>query len=138
MRLPSNVKPYPPFIKYFVSLDKGFNFGKTIYLNKAIYEDLLKDKPNNLSIAVLKHEEIHVESVKEKGVLKFGIKYIFSPKFRLHEELIAYEEMFKFLKQKDETYNLDRVAKALSSHRYLWVLSYPQAKDILQKLWKEV
>lgn len=138
MNLPHYVKPYPRFMNRLgIFSDKGFNFGMTIYLNKEIYQDLKNDNPKNVSLAVLKHEEIHIKRVKKVGTIKFGFKYLFFPKFRLNEELLAYKEMFKFLKQKGEIYNLDRVAKSMSGHRYIWVLPYNKAKAVLEKLWQE-
>jgi phage-related protein len=138
MKLPENVKPYPRLFKIFrIFSPKGFNIGTTIYLNKNIYLDLQKDNPKLENIAVLKHEEVHVKRVKEVGTLKFGYKYTFSPKFRLDEELIAYKVMFSFLKEHNASYDLDRVARALSGPRYLWVKPYKEAIKIIEKTWEE-
>ena len=137
MILPPYVKPYPSFFKHLhIFSEKGFNFRKTIFLNKKIYEDLKKDKPSDVNIAILMHEEIHLKRIKNKGVNSWGFKYLFSPKFRLNEELLAYEVMFRFLKSKGLSYDLERVARAMSGHRYLWVKSYGEAKKLLEDLWK--
>lgn len=138
MILPKNVKIYPRLFKVIrIFSKKGFNIGTTIYLNRDIYEDLQNSSPKIENIAVLKHEELHVKRVREKGSMKWGFKYAVDPNFRLNEELLAYKVMFKYLKENNQTYDLDRVAKAFAGGRYLWVKPYKEAKVIVQKAWDE-
>lgn len=92
--------------------------------------------PNPYYIATLEHEKRHLEREKEVGFLKFGFKYLFSPKFRFQEELIADKEAMKFLKKKGLTFNIEKSARYLSSWLYLWPVSEEKAKKELTKLWK--
>jgi len=88
-------------------------------------------------IATLEHERKHIERQQEIGLFKFGFKYFFSPKFRFQEELVAIRESMKHLKRNKLNFDIDRGAKFLSSWLYLWMISYDEAKEKLEKAWKE-
>jgi hypothetical protein len=126
MKLPRYVKPLPKFLSRFWF--KGFTvtFFKTIFLRREIFDDLQSNNPTIQNLSVLKHEEAHLKRVGKLQALKFLF-----PKLRLQEELIAYREQFRFLKQNHETYNLDNVAKHLPG------VDYESAKKLISKLWQE-
>ena len=60
-----------------------------------------------------------------------ALKYLF-PKIHLQEELIAYREQFKFLKENKEPYDLENIAKHLPG------LKYQDAKALITRIWNEV
>ncbi len=126
MKLPRYVKPLP---KIFNKLSfKGYTliFFKIIFLRREIFDNLKSNNPTTQNISILKHEEVHLQRA---GKLQ-ALKYLF-PKIHLQEELITYKEQFKFLKENNETYNLENVAKHLPG------LNYQSAKKIITKIWNE-
>ena len=58
-----------------------------IYLPKFVYENLQLDNPDVWHIALLIHENEHLKRQKRVGILKWGLKYIFIPRFRYEEEI---------------------------------------------------
>jgi len=116
---------------------KGFLLLNRIYLRPEIYQDLLAPKPNHQNIGIVIHEETHYKRSKEAGVFEFATRYILTRKGRLEEELVAYGEQMRYLKSKGLDYDLDRVAKNLSSWPYFWCSSYLEAKAKLEKIWAE-
>ena len=109
-----------------------------IFVSKEVYEDLSRSKPNHKFVAVLEHEKKHIERQKELGFIKFGVGYLFSPKFRFQEELLAIKEGMKYLKKNKLTFDTERSAKYLSSWLYLWMVSYDEAKKELDRIWREI
>ena len=109
-----------------------------IFVSKEVYEDLSRSKPNHKFVAVLEHEKKHIERQKELGFIKFGVGYLFSPKFRFQEELLAIKEGMKYLKKNKLTFDTERSAKYLSSWLYLWMVSYDEAKKELDRIWHEI
>jgi hypothetical protein len=101
-------------------------FLKIIFLRREIYDNLKSNNPTIQNLSVLKHEESHLSRAGKFRALK-----LLFPRFRLQEELIAYKEQFKFLKENKETYNLENVAKHLPG------LDYESAKKLITKLWQE-
>jgi hypothetical protein len=124
--MPQYVKPLPKFFSRFWF--KGFTlmFFKLIFLRREIFDNLKSTNPTIQNISILKHEEVHLQRA---GKLQ-ALKYIF-PKIHLQEELIAYKEQFKFLKENKETYNLENVAKHLPG------IDYQSAKKLITKTWNE-
>ena len=49
------------------------------------------------------------------GLLRFGLWYLFSPKFRFQEELEANKVQMHYLKEHDLNHNVQRRAYVLSS-----------------------
>ena len=94
-----------------------------IYLPRKVFENLKKEKPNPKYLDILRHEEMHIKEQKKMGTLKWLIKYIFSPKFRFNEEIIAIKAQKKF--------DLEKSAKVLSGRTYLWMASYEEVKEKL-------
>lgn len=107
-----------------------------IFVSKKVFENLQSKNPNPRFIATLEHEKRHLEREKEVGFLKFGLKYLFSPKFRFQEELIADKEAMKLLKKRGLPFNIEKGAKYLSSWLYLWAVSEEKAKKELTELWE--
>lgn len=138
MELPLNVKVKKgfwnifPFSKYTAQA-----IYPNIYFTKDVYENLKSVNPNSRYIATLMHEQTHIERQKKTGWIKWGFKYIFSPKFRFNEELEAIKSSMKYLKKVNGNFDTTRSAKFLSSWLYLWCVSYEKAKEELDKIWKE-
>lgn len=136
MKLPSNVKSKPfiwnlfPFSKYTAQA-----IYPNIYFRREVFENLKSENPNSRYIAVLKHEQTHIERQKKMGWFRWGLSYIFSPKFRFNEELEAIKASMEYLKSRDETFDTDRSARYLSGWLYLWCVSYKKAKTELDKAW---
>ncbi len=139
MKLNPYVKPMTGPVLEFAKLTKakGFLLLDWIFLRPEIYQDLLMAKPNPQNIGIIIHEETHYKRSKEAGVVKFATRYILSRKGRLEEELAAYGEQMRYLKRQGLDYDLDRVAKNLSSWTYLWCSSYSEAKARLEKIWEQ-
>jgi hypothetical protein len=96
-----------------------------IYLPKKVFDNLKSKNPDPKYIDVLVHEQKHLKRQKEIGLLKWGIKYVFSPKFRLSEEILAIKAQKKI--------DVKKSAKDLSSWIYLWMVSYKTAKKKLER-----
>lgn len=137
MKLPSYVKPYSWLMHEKKA--KGFTSFITgkIYFPKETFENLKSQNPDPQSIGFLKHEEAHLKSFKGVNLLKYLFKFLTSRKFRLEGELNAYKEQFKYLKEHNLTYDLERVAKNLSGKTYFWLTSYKNAKALVEKAWNE-
>lgn len=137
MILGSNVKVKPewwgivPMLSRYTANALGWN----IYLPKRIYKNLQTDNPKSEWVAILIHEEEHIKRQKQIGIIKFGLKYLFFPKFRFNEEIEAMKPQMKYLKSKGSTFNTSKAAKFLSGYLYLWPVSYDYAKKILDKTW---
>lgn len=108
-----------------------------IFVSQKVFDDLSKPKPKDTFIAVLEHENKHIERQKELGFITFGIRYLFSPIFRFQEELLAIREEMRYLKKNKLSFDTDRSAKYLSSWLYLWMTSYDKAKKELDIIWQE-
>lgn len=136
MKLPLNVKPKTfiwnlfPFSKYTAQA-----IYPNIYFKNEVYENLKSNSPNPRYIAALKHEQTHIERQKKMGWFRWGLSYIFSPKFRFNEELEAIKASMKYLKSRGKTFDTDRSARYLSGWLYLWCMSYKKAKTELDKTW---
>lgn len=140
MKLDPNIKPKPRWwniIPMLSSLTANAIY-PNIYLPKKVYESLLSDNPKLKWIAVLIHEQEHIKREKEIGVIMFGLKYLFSPKFRFSEELIAIKAQMKYLKSVGKKFDTNKAAKYLSGWLYFWPVTYKYAKQLLDGAWKEV
>lgn len=138
MELPPNVKQKTliwnifPFSKYTAQA-----IYPNIYLTREVYENLKSDRPNTRYIAVLKHEQTHIEREKRMGWIKWGLGYVFLPKFRFNEEFEAIKSSMGYLKKRKSSFDTERSAKYLSGWLYLWCVSYKKAKCELDKAWQE-
>jgi K+/H+ antiporter YhaU regulatory subunit KhtT len=134
------VKRASEYWKYVPYLGKvrGLLFLNRIYLRSDIYDDVHSSSPSVMNISVLVHEQTHYERMQKQGMLRFGIKYLFSSKARFEEELAAIVEQMKYLKSKGEQYDIERTAKALASVYYLWCTSYQSAVQRLTVEWDDI
>ncbi len=133
MKLPPNIKPYPFFWKKIKFLNRigGDAIYPFIFLRNDIFNDLKSSSPNPLSIALLEHELLHLKRQKEQGPLVFSLKYIFSSRYRIKEELLAYKRQAEILKKYNKEFDKKVIAKNLSSWMYLWAISYNEALKLL-------
>lgn len=136
MILPVNIKPKIGFWKLipFLANKTAHGIYPNVYLPKNVYYDLKSDTPNPFNIALLLHEQEHIKRQKEKGVANWLLKYIFSPKFRFEEEILADISKIKYLKSNKLKFDIDKRAKQLSSWIYLWSVSYKEAKEKLDTI----
>lgn len=136
MKLNKNIKPKIGLWKLipFLANKTAHGVYPNVYLPQRIYEDLKSDNPNLYNLALLFHEQEHVKRQKEQGIINWILKYVFSPKFRFNEEIIADIPKIKYLKSKKLEFDIEKRAKQLSSWIYLWSTSYKEAKEKLDKL----
>lgn len=141
MKLSSNIKPAPLYWKYRPYFNKlrGLVFLDKIYLTKDIYENLQSSNPDPYNESILIHELTHIKRSNEQGWFKYVIRYIFSRKGRLEEELEAIKAQMFFFKSKDLDYPyIERSAKALSSIYYLWAGNYKEIKKKLEDIKRDI
>lgn len=128
-----------PFLWQFIPWLSSYTaqaISPNIYVSKEVFENLQSKTPNPRFIAALEHEKKHIERQGELGFLRFGVQYLFYPRFRFQEELIAIKETMKYLKKNGLVFDIGRSARYLSSWLYLWMISYDKAKKELEKIWK--
>jgi hypothetical protein len=129
----NNVKRKPLLIDIIpgVGRDTGTTIYPYVFLGRLIYKDAFGANPNPYTVGLILHEQEHLTRMKRYGVVKWYFHYLFSPTFRLEEELGAYALQFAHIKHAGLTVNLATIARFLSSWLYLWVGSY---KDVLKRL----
>lgn len=138
MKLPLNVRVKQhlwnifPFTKYTANA-----IYPNIYVSKDVYENLNSKKPSPRYVAVLEHEQTHIERQRKMGWIKWGLKYALSYDFRFNEELEAIKAAMKYLKEMKSNFDTEKRAKFLSGWLYLWCVSYEKAKEELDRAWKE-
>jgi len=138
MKLSSNVKVKKglanvfPFSKYTAQA-----IYPNVYLPQKAFDNLKTNKPKTKYVAILLHEQEHIQRQKKKGWFKWGLKYLLSPQFRFNEELTAIKASMKYLKKYQKQYDLERKAKTLSGWLYLKPVTYQYAKQELEKAWKK-
>lgn len=135
MTLPKNVKSEPYWFRYLPRAN-GRTILSTVYIKKEIFDDLHTKYPKPQSVAVLAHEQTHLDRISEKGKLTYSLMYILSGQFRFNEELEANKQAFKILKKNKVKIDIDRKAEVLSSWRYIWPVSYQFAKKELERAWE--
>lgn len=107
-----------------------------IYLSRKVYSQVFTDKPDTYAMAVVIHEQEHLNRMKSYGVAKWYIRYLWSGSFRLEEELAATKPQFSYIKAQGLTFNLERKAHLLSGWLYLWAGKYQVILDRLTAIWK--
>ena len=104
------------------------NYGVIYCYGDTIYNP---DKVN-ITADLVAHEQVHT---RQQGVAidAWWYKYLIDSEFRLSQELEAYGEQYKFVKEKTSgklrEYILDRMAQALSGETYGNLLNFAQAKS---------
>ena len=119
--------------KYLKFLGFLYNSAQVIYPYILIPESLntkLKESDPD-SIGILEHEKVHLKRMKDLGICKWYLGYIFSRKFRLNEEVIAYKKQFKVLKKHNIDFDIEEYSKILSSWIYLKMVNEDKAKELL-------
>lgn len=109
-----------------------------IYVPKHIFDDLKKEVPEPKNVAVLIHEQTHIDRQRKMGWLIWGFRYCFSGTFRFEEELTAITASMKFYKQNNLIWDTNRTANFLSSYLYLWCINKRTAKVKLDEIWEKL
>lgn len=140
MELPSYIKPKPIWFKFIPILNQytANSLYPFIFVPKDIFENLKTKEPNQKYLALLAHEGTHYERQKQTGWLKFALKYLFIPKFRLKEELIAVKVGIKYLKIRRYPFDFEEKSKKSSQNLYLWPISKYYKKARLEQIWNEI
>lgn len=140
MKLPSNVRIKPRFLEFlpWLSSYTAQAIYPNIYFSEEVYKKLRSPNSDLKYVAVLLHEQTHIERQREMGFLKWGIKYVFSPKFRFNEELEAIKVQISYLKKHKRKFDIDKRARYLSGWLYFWPVSYKTAKKELEEAWGEI
>ena len=135
-----DVKERPWFI-FLHKKGRGATFLGRIYLRKDLFKDYLAGSPSVETISVLEHETTHFLNSGGKNVFKsivHNLCYWLFPNFRFDEELRAIKSEMKVLKTNNQTFDIEKRAKFLSSFYYLYSSSYQRAHQELTRLWNEV
>jgi hypothetical protein len=140
MKLPSNVKTKPRFwdLLPWLSGNTAQAIYPNIFISRKVYDKLSSPNSDLKYIAVLLHEQTHIERQRKTGFLKWGIKYVFSPKFRFNEELEAIKTQISYLKRHKKKFDIEKSARYLSGWLYFWMVSYRKAKEELEIVWKDI
>jgi hypothetical protein len=134
------IKAIPRWWKYlpFVGVDLIMTWNPYIYLSHHMYLRWTRNEMTLHDESIIVHEMVHLQRQEKIGTFAYTLKYFFSRKFRLKEELVAIREQMAFLKKHGQTYDFDRKAKQFASAEYFWVTSYERGKLMLEGLWSEV
>ena len=134
------IKPMPRYWKYMptIGADLAMSRYPYIYLPEHLYQRWMKRQMSVQDEGVLIHENVHIHRQKKAGIWTYEVMYLFSRKFRLHEELVAIREQMKFLKGHGQSYDFNRKARQFASFEYFWVTSYDEGRIMLEGLWSEV
>jgi hypothetical protein len=134
------IRPIPSWFRFipFFGTSLAVTVWARTYFPKVMYDDLISHHPSHESMSVYIHELTHIERQTQDGLWSWHMRYIFSPQFRLEEEMLALRKEMFYRNQHRLTYNIARKAKHFSSSTYLWMLSYDRSMDILRKQWQAV
>ena len=134
------VKKIPKWWRWmpFLQVDMAATIYPYMYFPEDIFNDLHATDPEKHNLSIYIHEKVHLDRQVKYGFLIWNLKYIFSKKFRLEEEIEAIRAQMIFLKQNAMGYDIDKKAKQFASSIYLWVLPQDKAKDTLTELWNSI
>jgi len=140
MTLPSNVKMKSRLwdLIPWVSNKTAQAVYPNIYLLRFVYENLQSHNPSVWHTALLIHEQEHIKRQKRVGLLRWGLKYIFSPRFRYEEEIAADIPKFKYIKNNNGDPYIEKRAKHLSGWNYFWPAHYTEVKTRLENIWENL
>lgn len=140
MQLPNYIKPKPNWFNFIPILNQytANSIYPYIFVPKDIFKNLKSENPDHSYLALLAHEGTHYKRQRQAGWLKFAIRYLFVPKFRFKEELIAVKVGMKYLKSNDIPFEFEEKSKKSAKNLYLWPISKNYGKLQLEKLWKEI
>lgn len=137
------VKPQlPRLLKRIFLLDALFTqTAQGIYpyilVPRHIYDDLKSPAPNPYSLALIVHEQTHLDRQSNYGRIKWMLSYAVSSKFRFGEELEAIKAQMGFLKRHGLSFPIEATAKLLSGWLYLKPVSYETAVKELTLAWEQ-
>lgn len=99
------------------------------------YGDIVHSK-YPLAPDIAAHEAVHIKQQKEIGTVEWWEKYINDPKFRLSQEVEAYQEQIAWLsenvKDRNELYRKKRkIMNDISSSMYGDMCTYYEAQELL-------
>ena len=144
-KMQSNIKvkpPLPRLLKRISILDTLFT--KTaqgiypyILVPRHIYDDLNSPAPSPYSLALIVHEQTHLDRQANYGWIKWMVSYSVSSKFRFGEELEAIKAQMEFLKRNGLSFPIEATAELLSSWLYLKPVSYETAVEELKLAWEQ-
>jgi hypothetical protein len=134
------IKPIPRWWKHlpFIGTDLAFARYPYIYLPEHIHSRFARGELTFHDESIIVHETVHIHRQRKLGILVYFIKYLFSRKFRLLEELVAIREQMAFLKKHGQKYDFERKARQFASFEYFWVTSLEEGRIMLEGLWSEV
>lgn len=117
----------PPPVYERAKKEWGVDFSTAIFT----YGDTIHSR-NPLSDDLLAHELVHVARQTETGKDEWWDRYFTDPKFRLMEEVMAYQAQYSHLKQTVPDRNrlavyLAQLARTLSGSMYGNIISYGEA-----------
>jgi hypothetical protein len=133
----NNVKPKSGLWKIlprFLSERSAHAVFPNIYLPQKLYENFTRGDVDFTLSKVLAHEQTHLDRQKLMGPIVWYVRYIFSPKFRFHEELRAIESEMRIELARGEEIRIKKRAKQLSGSTYLWMTDYETAYAELQDI----
>ena len=144
IKMQSNIlvkPPLPKFLKRISILDALFTqTAQGIYpyilVPQHIYDDLNSAAPNPYFLALIVHEQTHLDRQSKYGWVKWMVSYAVSSKFRFAEELVAIKAQMGFLKSNGLNFPIEATAKLLSGWLYLKPVSYETALNELQRAWQ--
>ena len=137
MKLPNHVKVkrFPWTLLPLFSTATAHAIYPYIYIPQKLYVNLQLDNPDPKNVAVLIHEQTHIQRQKKMGWLLWELTYCFSGKFRMKEEIAAITASMKYYKKEKLVWDTQKSALFLSSYLYLWCTSYHNAKEKLDETW---
>lgn len=126
------IKAPPPnfeaILKVFDVKDKPivFTYGDCIY----------NPTDGNIPPHLITHEDVHRQQQEVMGVEVWWDQYLADPKFRLEQEVWAYQAQYAHLKDKIKDKNLlfrflHKLALDLSGEMYGKILSYTEARKLI-------
>jgi hypothetical protein len=108
-----------------------------ILVPRHMFEDLQSARPNPYFLALIMHEQTHLDRQSQAGFVKWMAFYAFSPRFRFGEELEAIAAQMKYLKSRGLSFPIEGTAELLSSWLYLKPVNYETALQELKRTWEE-
>ncbi len=126
-------KYFPNLLKVARKLDVHFrDLDRTVF---AYGDTIYSDFP--ISSNLLAHELTHIFQQIKMGADIWWEKYLKNKKFRLSQEVEAYQQQYKVIENSDSdnaSYYLDKLARDLSGKLYGFIVSYDEAVKLIKGL----
>lgn len=135
-----NIRPIPFYFRFlpFLHSEMASSIYPNIYLTKKEYEEYQSGSVSILTQSVIIHEQEHLKNWKDIGYLNFPYLYLTNKDWRLEEELRAIKIQMIFLKENNQTYDIERKARQFSGKEYGEVLSYEESVKVLTRLYESI